>query len=477
MFEFINNVASHHCDGISRRGFLRAGSLGLGSLTLAHLLRWEAQAAPDPQALKRGKALINIHLDGGPPQMDMIDPKPHAPSEFRGEFNPISTVIPGFHVSELMPQTATIADRLIFLRSLVGADSRHDAFQCLSGFPSKDLQSIGGRPAMGSVLTKLLEGQTAQAGAPTFVDLMQGRPLVRNSARPGFLGPAYTPFRPDISQWFERELEPGMVKELANLGPGHQTALSLSPGITVGRLDDRIQLLNSLDSVRRHIDASGSMGAMDAFNQQAFSILTSGKVAAALDLNQEDPKTLARYTPPIRPVSDRFYTSEGPDAAKKLLLARRLVEAGVRCVSLSLSDFDTHSKNFSRMQDLVPIFDHALHALVMDLTERGMIDDVTIIAWGEFGRTPTINAQGGRDHWPRVAMAIMAGGGMPGGQVIGETDRYAGEVTTRPIHYQDVMATLYHNLGIDARHTTVTDATGRPQYLLDQGSPIRELVG
>jgi len=473
MFTFLDSVETRHCDGLTRRGFLRAGALGLGSLTLGDLLKAESQQPGRSQ--KTQKAIINIHLDGGPPQMDMIDPKPEAPREYRGEFDSIRTVIPGFHVSELMPLTASIADQLIFIRSLVGAESRHDAFQCLSGFGIKDLSSIGGRPAMGSILTKLYENDPASA--PTFVDLLQGRALVRNSGRPGFLGPVYTPFRPDISKAFHRELEPAMVKELSNLGKGHQTSLNLTSGLSIGRLDDRVQLLKDLDTARRQIDTSAEMEAMDAFTQQAYSILTSGKIAAAMDLEQEDPKIVARYTPVMKDNPSRFYTSEGPNAAKKLLLARRLVEAGVRCVTVSLSDFDTHSKNFSRMADLVPITDHALHALITDLTERGMIDDVTVVAWGEFGRTPTINKEGGRDHWPRVAMAIMAGGGMNSGQVIGATDRYAGEATERPVHYQDVMATLYHNLGIDARSTTITDTTGRPQFLLDRGRPIRELVG
>ncbi len=328
---------------------------------------------------------------------------------------------------------------------------------------------------MGAILTKLYEGQPAPV--PAFADWMQGRPLVRNSTRPGFLGPAYTPFRPDISNLFHRELEPGMVQELANLGHGHQIFLDLSPGLTAGRLDNRVKLLQHLDTVRRKIDTTCEMAALHAFTQQALAILTSGKVAAALDLEREDPKTIARYTLPIKENPNRFYTSEGLNVVKKLLLARRLVEAGVRCVSVSLSDFDIHTSNFGRMKDLVSIVDHALQALITDLADRGMLDDVSVVAWGEFGRTPTINLQGGRDHWPRVAMAILAGGGMQAGQVIGTTDRYAGEAISRPVHYQDILAILYHNFGIDARRTTVTNPSGRPQFLLDRGKPIRELVG
>ena len=459
-----------HCDGVSRRSFLKAGAMGIGGLTFADLLRIESAAGTGSSQ----KAIINIHLDGGPPQMDLIDPKPDAPAEYRGEFAPIPTKIPGFHVTELMPKIASIADKLIFLRSLVGASSQHDAFQCQSGFDRKDLANIGGRPAMGSVLSHLLSSPSS--AAPVFVDLMQGRPLVRNSARPGFLGPAHSPFRPDISHLFKRELEEAMKGELQRLGSGHQVKLALGDGIDVGRLDDRLSLLRSLDSVQRDLDAGGSMDAMDQFHQKAFGILTSGRLAAALDLENEDPKVLAHYTPSMREKSLAFYTSEGPLAARKLLLARRLVEVGVRCVSVSISDFDTHSKNFPRIRQLGPIVDHALWALITDLEDRGMLEDVTIVAWGEFGRTPKVNPEGGRDHWPRVAMGILAGGGMKTGQVIGSTDRYAGEATSRPVHYQDVIATLYHNMGIDARAVTVLDPSGRPQYLVDHGQVIREVV-
>jgi uncharacterized protein (DUF1501 family) len=234
--------------------------------------------------------------------------------------------------------------------------------------------------------------------------------------------------------------------------------------------------LRGLDRIRREVDAMGMMDAMDRFHQQAAGILLSGRFAEAMDLSREDPRTVARYTPQITLDSLAHYTSEGPEAARKLLLVRRLIEAGVRCVSVSFSDFDTHSKNFPRMRQLLPIVDHALAAFVTDLEERGMLDDVSIVAWGEFGRTPKINAGGGRDHWPRVGPAILAGGGMRTGQVIGATDRTASTAVSRPVDYQDVFATLYHNLGIDARRTTILDPTGRPQYLLDAGEPIAEVA-
>jgi hypothetical protein len=465
MFTFTNSIRCH-----PRRSFLKAGAMGIGSLTFADLLRAESASGVRSST----KAVINIHLDGGPPQMDLIDPKPGAPREIRGEFSSLPTSIPGLHLTELLPRLAANAEKFVFLRSLVGAMGNHDAFQCQSGFSAKDLESIGGRPAMGCAVSKLLA--TSKDPTPAFVDLMQGRPLVRNSARPGFLGAACSPFRPDISHLFHRELEEGMKAELERRGPGHSQSLALTEGLTVRRLEDRVSLLRDLDAIRRDIDSSGSMHALDEFTQLSLSILTSGKFARAMDLAKEDPKVLERYTPRIIRPADAFGSMESPKCAQKLLLARRLIEAGVRCVSISISDFDTHSRNFSAMRYLGPLVDHALHTLVTDLDERGMLQDVMIIVWGEFGRTPKINDKAGRDHWPKVAMGIMAGGHLRTGQVIGATDNHAAEVTDRPVHYQDVIATLYHHLGIDARGTTLTDTSGRPQYLIDAGQPIAELL-
>jgi hypothetical protein len=463
-----------HCDGVSRREFLRigavGGALGVGGLTLAELLRAEAQAGIGSST----KAVINIHLDGGPPQMDTIDPKPHAPVEVRGDLLPISTSIAGLQISELMPRTAAAADRFVFIRTLVGSAGQHDAFQCQSGYNAKSLTSLGGRPAMGCVLGKLLG--SPDDPAPAFIDLMQGRPLVRNSARPGFLGPAYQPFRPDLSQMFPRELEPGMKGELARQGSGHQLSLTLDESLSVHRLDDRRQLLAGLDRLRREIDASGMMDAMDQFHQQAAGILTSGRLAEALDLTLESCEMLERYTGPRYSGELPSYTSEGPESTRKFLLARRLIEAGARVVSVSISDFDTHRDHFSRLRKLLPIVDAGLCALVTDLDERGMLNDVSIVVWGEFGRTPKVNDKGGRDHWPRVGPCLLAGGGMRAGLVLGETDRTAAAVTRRPVTYQDVFATLYHNLGLDARQVTLPDPQGRPQYLLDEGEPLAEVV-
>ncbi|MCB1236776.1 MAG: DUF1501 domain-containing protein, partial [Verrucomicrobiae bacterium] len=370
-----------------------------------------------------------------------------------------------------------IADRFVFVRSLTGSAGRHDAFQCQSGFGFQDLASIGGRPAMGSVIGKLLG--TPEDPAPPFVDLLQGRGKVRNSARPGFLGAVHQPFRPDISRLFHRELEAGMRTELNRLGARARGAsLSLTDELSLDRVADRASLLDRLDSIRRRLDESSEqIAAMDRFTRQALKILSSGRLADAMDLDKEDPRVLARYTPPpMREGALAQSTAEGPEAARKLLLARRLVEAGVRVVSVSISDFDTHRDNNARMAQLGPIVDHALWALVTDLEERGLLDEVAIVAWGEFGRTPAVNANGGRDHWPRVGMALMAGGGLKTGQVIGKTDRLAAEATERPVTYPEVIATLYHCLGIDPRGAQIVDPTGRPQYLTGGAGPIRELI-
>ncbi|MBN8628140.1 MAG: DUF1501 domain-containing protein [Planctomycetes bacterium] len=461
-----------HCrhaagDAVSRRSFICVGALAPLGITLADLLRAEAAAGSSTSSRR---SVVNIHLDGGPPHMDMIDLKPTAPVEIRGEYRPIATNLPGLEVGELMPKLATIAERFTFIRSLTDSAGAHDAFQCQSGHRAADLQAIGGRPALGCVVSKL-QGSKRDA-SPPFVDLMQGRALVRNSARPGFLGPAYQAFRPDISHLFARKLEAGMEGELARRGANHAVSYVLNETLNGTRLDNRLRLLADFDGLRRRLETDEMMQAMDGFQQQAVGILTSGRLAAALDLSQEDPRTAAKYE--LNLSTGDVGTSDSPTAVRKLLLARRLLEAGVRCVSLSLSDYDTHSGNFSRLRFLLPTLDHALHAFTTDLAERGMLDDVAIVVWGEFGRTPKINSKGGRDHWPAAGMCLLAGGGLRHGQVIGATDRYGAAVTSRPVRYVDVVATLYSALGIDPSHATVTDPSGRPQHVAGDGQVIRE---
>ena len=233
-----------------------------------------------------------------------------------------------------------------------------------------------------------------------------------------------------------------------------------------------------MDRFRRDADASGAMEGMDAFTKQALGVLTSSKLAEALDLSREDPQRRRPLRPWRRNQAHR--RQRRPARPQSFLAARRLVEAGARVVTVNYSKWDWHGGKgndiFTREREDFPIFDQAITALVEDLHQRGLDKDVTVLVWGEFGRTPKISAQVGRDHWPRVAMALMAGGGMPCGQVIGSTDRLGGEADSRPVTFAEVFATLYHNLGIDVNAATIDDASGRPRYLVEAGvQPLREL--
>jgi hypothetical protein len=288
---------------------------------------------------------------------------------------------------------------------------------------------------------------------PPFVGLApkMGHMEWADPGHPGFLGVAHAPFHP------EGEGKNDMVLK----------------GVSLERLVDRRALLASFDRFRRQADSSGLMDGIDAFNQQAFGVLTSSRLAEALDLEKEDPKVRERYGYGVNKLRD----DGGPRTLTQFLLARRLVEAGVRCVTLAYSRWDWHNANFQQGREDMPQLDQAITALVEDLHHRGMDKDVSVIVWGEFGRTPQINKDAGRDHWPKVSCALLAGGGMRTGQVIGETNRLGEEPRERPVHFAEVFATLYHNLGIDPNRTTVPDLAGRPQYLVDDNrQPIQELI-
>jgi hypothetical protein len=437
-----------YCDGLARRDFLRIGALGVGpaALTLAGLNRLEAAAGKS----SKQKAVINVFLGGGPPHQDMFDLKMDAPVEIRGEFSPISTKVAGFQICEVFPKLANVMDRCAVIRSVVGATDRHDAFQCMTGWLVKDLASLGGRPSLGSVVSRV-QGPV-EPSVPPFVGLAEPTKEIRwsDSGKPGFLGPAFAAFKPD--------------------GEGRRN-MTLS-GLTLDQLQDRKKLLGSLDRVQRELTASGQMQALDRFTEGAFDVLTSSRLADALDLSKEDPRVVARYGDG-KPYKYQYDGS--PTVNEHLLLARRLVEAGVRVVTLSYGRWDSHSRNFDLVRDHGAKLDQCLSALIEDLEQRGMLDDVTVIAWGEFGRTPRINNNAGRDHWPGVSCALLAGGGMRVGQVIGATNRLGEYATERPVHFQEIFATLYHNLGIDTTHTTLIDPAGRPQYLVEKGV-IPELV-
>ncbi|MCA9231452.1 MAG: DUF1501 domain-containing protein [Planctomycetales bacterium] len=444
------------CDGLSRRDFLSVGGSIAGGLSLSSLLQAEAQQG----VAGSHKSLINIFLPGGPPHQDLWDLKPDAPDGIRGEFKPINTNVPGIQICELLPKLAAIMDKLVVIRSIVGARGPHYAEQCMS--PTL----VPGSPSLGAWVARL-EGP-ARPEMPPNLSM-----CYRTSHRPwgeagggGFLGAPYAPY--------------GLVEKY---DPGHKAAttadLAPDPGhlvlkdVSLAQLQNRKALLTTLNRWQTSIVKSAVQQERQQFVEQAWSILASPTLAEALDVSREDPKIVERYGPGVPVYKD----DSAPRITENFLRARRLVEAGARVVSLNFSRWDWHGNCFKQGREEFPMLDNAVSALVQDLHERGLDRDVTVIVWGEFGRTPTINQGAGRDHWPRVNSALLAGGGMTTGQVIGATDNQAGEVIDRPVTFGDVHATLLHNLGIDG-HGIVYDAQNRPHRPLDADSqPIAELIG
>jgi hypothetical protein len=417
------------CDGVSRREFLRVGALGAGALglTLADVLRLEA--ASPAATVRRGareKAVIMVYLPGGPSHIDMYDLKPEAPSEYRGEFKPIPTNVPGVQICEHFPRQARMFDKLAVLRAVVGTRDSHSAHMFLTAYPDNEH-----RPALGSVVSRV-QGNGGN-GMPAYVSFDRHR-----EEDPQYLGAGHRPFVPS--------------------GPGLEN-LSLASGLDGERLKTRRSLLATFDTLRRDLDRSGAMEGMDEFTHRAFDMITSGSVREAFDLSREDPRVVDSYG----------------KAGKKFLQARRLVEAGVKVVTLSYGGWDTHGDNFKQLRRQLPELDNAIASLVEDLHARGLSDDVMVVMWGEFGRTPKVNSGAGRDHWAPVMSALVAGGGLRMGQAIGETDRRAERAIDRPVTEQNIHATIYHVLGIDPGRTFVNGA-GRPVHILDQREAIRELV-
>ena len=432
-----------YCDGLSRRSFLQIGGLALGGMTLPDLLRAEARAG----IAKSHKAIIMVYLSGGLAHQDSFDLKPAAPQEVRGEFNPIDTVVPGLQICELLPNLAAIADKYALVRSIVGLRDEHSSFQTITGFPMGDSQRDG-HPHFGSVVSRV-QGGTSPV-VPAFVDLfptMQHRPY--NSPGPGMFGPKYAGVKAD----------------------GEDLASMKLRFMTAEQFHDRRVLLDNMDNFRKSVQGDKLLAADSAY-QRAFDVLTSSRLVEALDVEKEDPLVRERYGRG----SSKHQGDGAPLWNDQLLLARRLVEAGVRCVTVGYGFWDTHGNNFSHLKQNLPMFDRGIAALISDIHERGLDQDVTVAVWGEFGRTPKINKDSGRDHWPRVNGVLLAGGGMPTGQVIGSTDAIADSAKDRPVHYQDVLCTLYHNLGIDP-HEPVRDVSDRPTPILPGSARvIRELA-
>jgi hypothetical protein len=440
------------CDGHGRRQFLKIGGLALGGMALPQILRAEQQSQTSSGSGLSHKAIIMIYLSGGPSHQDMYDLKMDAPREIRGSFQPIQTNVPGIEICEHMPRLAKMMDKFAIIRSLYGGPDQHASDMCLSGYPIGPGGRQSNHPSLGSAVAKI-QGPVDQA-IPPFVGLTTktGHAPYSNPGFPGFLGLGYAPFQPDN-------------EGLANMRLN---------GISLDQLRHRQTLLDSFDSFRQHVDENPPMVGVDAFTRKAFDVLTSNKLVEALDLEREDPALRDRYGRGSS--SPAFGEDAGPHWMDQFLMARRLVQAGVRCVTLSFGSWDRHGGNFERLPEQLSKLDMGITALVEDLHARGLDKDVSVIAWGEFGRTPRINAGGGRDHWPQASCALLAGGGMRMGQVIGSTNRLGEVPQDRPLHYQDVFATLYRQLGIDVATVTIPDQRGRPQYLVDRREAIRELI-
>ena len=440
---------------VSRRSVLKAGLAGMAGLSLADLLRLRSQAAERSQPLSDGKSVILIWMTGGPSHIDTWDVKPDMPSEIRGPFGTVRTKLPGVRLCEYLPKQAAMMDKLTIIRSVDARFSNHEpnqVFQTANLDAEPRINSEAEKyPAIASIIAKH-RGPANPAMPPNVVLNMQSRSHV---AWGGYLGRQYDPF----------------------LGNQAGSVFQLPRGLDQDRVTTRHTLHQQFDRLRRDLDISGSMAAMDRFDQQAVDIVAGRQAQQVFDLSNEPVATRERFG--------------NHNWAQQALLARRLVEAGVSFVTIDLSNhnssgtWDTHGDNippyggiWNGLRPLLPVFDHVLTTLVADLEERGLLDKVLVIAMGEFGRTPKLGTQGstdGRDHWPVVMSMTLAGGGMRHGQVIGSSERDGGQVKERPVTPGDLAATIYQHMGVPLDGTYL-DSRGRPRFIIGQGEPIRELL-
>lgn len=430
---------------VSRRNFLRIGSLGVGGLALPNLLRSEAIAKDAGSSAPRRKSVILIWQAGGPSHLDMYDLKPTAPAEYRGEFKPIPTNVPGIEISEHLPLQARIFDKFSVVRSAFHTNAGHGMGSqwMLTGYQPTIEVNDNIYPSCGSVVAALRgpnePGMPAYCNVPNRLDL----------GKAAYLGASYNPFSPDSNP---------------NDGGFQVRNMKLPGNLSLNRLERRQQLLGQVDSIRRDIDTRGDIVGLDKFYRDAFEMVTNEKALRAFDIHKEDPRLRETYG--------------RNDLGQSCLLARRLVESGVTYVTVQAGGgWDTHGNNFAELKNrLLPTFDQAVSALVEDLTARGLQDDVLVMAMGEFGRTPRINPQAGRDHWPGAMSVLFSGGGLQMGQAIGTTDSKAEYPTSKPYTPGCVLSTMYHTLGIDHHHVFY-DQGRRPLPVLNEGQPIAELVG
>jgi uncharacterized protein (DUF1501 family) len=427
----------------NRRSFLKAGILGLTGMTLADVLRVRAEQAASGTK-PRDTSVILIWKSGGPSHLDMWDLKPDAPAEYRGDFRPIATKVPGIQIGEHLPLSARHADKYAMVRSVTHPDAGHESAShyLLTGYrPTNDIPAQE-MPSYGSIAA--LERGARQAGLPGYVAV----PSTPRSSGAGYLGVAYNPFA---------------VGSDPNSASYSVRNLTLPNGISLSRLENRRRLLQSIDTIRRDADQTGLMEGLDEFTRRAFEMVISPAAQRAFDIRQESDRTRDSYG----------RTSLG----QSMLLSRRLIEAGVTFVTINSGGWDTHVNNFEILKNQrMPEFDQAYSGLMEDLHARDMLRNTLVLVWGEFGRTPRINNRGGRDHWPGAMSVVLAGGGLRMGQTIGSTDARAEYPRERPLTPEDVLSTMYGVLGIDQNREYHNEAQ-RPLKILNSGTPIRELVG
>ncbi|MBI5757503.1 MAG: DUF1501 domain-containing protein [Planctomycetales bacterium] len=438
-----------------RRSFLKAGLLGATGLSLSQLLRIEAQAGPASNT--KDKSVIILWMRGGPSHIDMWDPKPEAPVEYRGEFGTMNTNVPGIQLTDMLPMSAKIMDKWSIVRSLYHHDAGHSTGDqiCFTGYNSGPNADQNIHPSCGSIVAEQLGHQNREL--PAYVMI----PKLLPGADSAYLGVAYKPFE--------------TLNDPAVPGPFNVPNFAMPDGVTLERFGDRRGLLDGFDRLRREVDARGQIRAVDKFQEQAWGILSSPAARKAFDLDAEPQALRERYG--FMPAFDPGASNRcgAPAWSQRILMARRLVEAGVRLVTVDVRWWDTHVKGFDSLRrGFLPRWDQAYTALIEDLEQRGLMDNVLVVAWGEFGRTPRVNNDAGRDHYPNVFSAALAGGPIKGGRVLGESDAKGAFPKSNPKTPQDVLATIYRHLGVDTEKQYLNSA-GRPITVLPSGMPLLEL--
>jgi uncharacterized protein (DUF1501 family) len=458
MLQIQQGGGARNCQGLSRRTALKAGFLGLAGLTLPGLLRLRAEGPTSSD----DKSVILIWLDGGPSQLETYDPKPEAPAEYRGPFGVIKTKVPGIDLSERLPHHARHADKMAFVRSLYHDNGDHfaAAHWMLTGrFGSSAVSLAQKYPSVGSYVSRM-RGPN-RPGLPAYVGLPAAESVYLYPGYQGaaYLGPAHNPFDVDrVNKYLAAN---------SNYRVGTPAWLSQFDKAVADQTRGRRDLLTAFDAIRRDLDASGAVDSMDKYQQQALAMILGGRTRQAFDVDKEDPKVADRY-------------GQGP-WGRYTLMARRLVEAGVTFVTVDMPHWDDHSNIKEGHGYKLGPLDQAVGGLMDDLSERGLLNQVLVVVMGEFGRTPKINTGQpgipipGRDHWGNAISAMMAGGGLKGGQVVGATNARAEHPVKRALKPGDLLATVYRVLGIDSAQT-FKDHSGRPHPILDEGKPIDELL-